>query len=250
MQIACARGFSIPGGLFGGVIKRAIAVQDRQNICVRHSIEGAVVQDGLNPLALGVGATLQRVDDGHGGFAFAQVAGNWLTQHTLGCGEVEHVVHDLEGYAQVAPVLAKPVLLDRGSAAKNAADSHAHREQARRLAINQVEMLLQRDRLAELLHLQQFTLDQLLRQFDQYIENAKIAFLHRDLEGLHVKPIAGEHAHRVAPLRICGGTAPADLGFIDDVVVDERRGVDDLDDGSEFYRAFAFVTEQFGGEQQ
>jgi len=32
--------------------------------------------------------------------------------------------------------------------------------------------------------------------------------------------------------------------------VNERRGVDDLDDRSELDRALAFVAEEFGGEQQ
>jgi hypothetical protein len=124
-----------------------------------------------------------------------------------------------------------------GGAAENAADSHAHREQARRLAIDQIEMLLQRDQLAEALHLQQFAFDHLLRQFDEHVEDAEIALLHRDLEGLHVEPVAGQHAHRVAPLRVGGGTAAADLGFVDDVVVDQRRGVNDLDDGAQLDRA-------------
>jgi len=35
----------------------------------------------------------------------------------------------------------------------------------------------------------------LLRQFYQHVQDAEIAFLHRDLERLHVEPIAGQHAH-------------------------------------------------------
>jgi len=40
------------------------------------------------------------------------------------------------------------------------------------------------------------------------------------------------------------------LGFVNNVVVDKRRGVDDLDNRRELYRAIALVTEKLGGEQQ
>jgi hypothetical protein len=44
--------------------------------------------------------------------------------------------------------------------------------------------------------------------------------------------------------------AAADLGLVNNVVVDERCGVDDFDDRSELYRALALVAQEFGGEQQ
>src|SRR5208282_1525573 len=62
--------------------------------------------------------------------------------------------------------------------------------------------------------------------------------------------IAGQHAHGVAPLRVGGGTAAADLGLVNEVIVDERRRVDDLNDGRELYRALALVAEELGREQQ
>jgi hypothetical protein len=42
----------------------------------------------------------------------------------------------------------------------------------------------------------------------------------------------------------------ADLGFVDDVVVNERCGVDDLDDSRELYGTFALVPEKLSREQQ
>ena len=101
------------------------------------------------------------------------------------------------------------------------------------LRIDQVEVLIERDELAELFDLQQFAFDHLLGQFDQRVEDAEVALLHRDLEGLHVEPVAGEHALGVAPLRVGRRTAAARLGFVDDVVVNERGGVDDLDHGAQ-----------------
>ncbi len=78
----------------------------------------------------------------------------------------------------------------------------------------------------------------------------EIALLHRDLEGLHVEPVAGQHALGVAPLRVGGGTAAAGLGFVDDVVVDQGRGVNDLDHRAQLDGALAAVVHQLGGEQQ
>jgi hypothetical protein len=51
-------------------------------------------------------------------------------------------------------------------------------------------------------------------------------------------------------LRIGSGAAAADLGFVDDVVVNESGGVDDLDDGCELNCARALVAEELGGEEQ
>ena len=87
--------------------------------------------------------------------------------------------------------------------------------------------------LPELLHLQQFALDHLLGEFDQRVEDAEVAFLHRDLEGLHVEPVAGQHALGISPLGVGRRTAAAGLGLVDDVVVNQRGRVDDLDHGAE-----------------
>src|SRR5271155_2137583 len=209
-------GFGIASGLFGGVFERAVAVQDGKNVGVSYAVESAVVENGFDLVAFGGSAAFERVDDGHRRFAFAQIAGHGLAEHAFGGGQVEDVVYDLESQAEVASVLAKAFFLLLACASEDSTDSHADGEKARRFAIDEVEMLLQRDQLTELFHLEQFAFDHLLRQFDEHVEDAEIALLHGDFEGLHVEPVAGEYAHRVAPLRVGRGTAAADLGFIDD----------------------------------
>src|SRR5579864_7511440 len=97
-------------------------------------------------------------------------------------------------------ILAKGGFLLRSSPAQDRSQPHADRKQACRLAEDQVEMLLQSDKFAEPFYLQQFTLDHLLGEFDQRVENAKIALLHGDLESLHVEPIAGQHTFGIPPL--------------------------------------------------
>ena len=216
----------------------------------RDAVEAAVAQDRLNRLALGWGAVLQRVQHRHGGFAFAQVAGDRLAQNFFRRGQVEHVVDDLERHAEVASVFGKPLLIGFAGVRQNAAHLHADRKQAGRLAVNELEMFFQRDGFAEPLDLQQFAFDHGLGQIDERVEDVKIALLHGDLEGLHVEPVAGEDALGVAPLRVGCGTAAARLGFVDDVVVDQRRGVDDFHHRSQLDRALAGVVHQLAGEQQ
>ena len=98
--------------------------------------------------------------------------------------------------------------------------------------------------------MQQFAFDHLLRQFDQRIQDAEVALLHRNFEGLHVKPIAGQHTFGIPPLGVCSGTSSACLGFINDVVVNERCGVDDFYDRAQFDCAPALIIEKLGREQQ
>ena len=78
----------------------------------------------------------------------------------------------------------------------------------------------------------------------------EIAFLHGNLEGLHVEPVAGEHALGIAPLSVGGGPAAARLRFVNDVVVDQRGSVNDLDHRAQLDRTLAGVVHQLAGEQQ
>jgi hypothetical protein len=111
-------------------------------------------------------------------------------------------------------------------------------------------MLVERDELSQLFHLQEFAFDHLLGEFDQSVEDAEVALLDGDLEGLHVEPVAGQHALRIAPLGIGCGTAAPGFGLIDNVVVHQGRGMDDLNYGAEPDRALTLIVEQFCGQQQ
>ncbi len=195
-------------------------------------------------------AALQRMQHGHRRFAFAQIAGDGLAQHFFRGRQVEHVIDDLEGHAEIASVLGQAMLIGVAGAGKNSAQLHADREQERRLAMNQFEMLVERDGFAQPFDLQQLAFDHRLRQVDQGIEHLEISFLDGDLEGLHVEPVAGEHALGVAPLGVGRRTSAARLRFVDDVVVNQRRGVNDLDHGAQLDGALAGVVHQLAGEQQ
>ena len=104
--------------------------------------------------------------------------------------------------------------------------------------------------LAEFLDLQQLAFDHLLREFDEGIEDGEVALCDGNLERLHVEPVSGEHALRVAPLRIGRRTPAADLRIVDDVVVHQRGRMDDLDHRSKADRSLAAVGHHLGAQEQ
>jgi hypothetical protein len=111
-------------------------------------------------------------------------------------------------------------------------------------------MLFQADQLAQLFHLQQFAFHHLLGQRDQRIQDAEIPFVYRNLKRLHVEPVTRQHALRIAPLRICRRAPPPRLRFIDNVVVYQRCGMNNLDYRSQSHRAPPFVVHQLRRQQK
>src|SRR5271166_1924338 len=186
----------------------------------------------------------------HCRFALAQVAGHGLAQNFFRSGEVQHVVNDLESHAEVAAVFREAMLVGVTGAGKNSAQLHADRKQAGGLAIDELEVLVHRNGFAQTLDLLQLAFDHFLCEINKRVEDVKIAFLYGDLKRLHVKPVAGEHALCVAPLRVGGRTSASRLGFVNDVVVDQRCSVNDLNHGPELDGPLAGIVHELAGEQQ
>ncbi len=82
------------------------------------------------------------------------------------------------------------------------------------------------------------------------LEHAEVFLLQRNAEGLHVKPIAGQHAFLVAPGGIGRRPAAAHIGAINDVVVNQGCRVDHLHYRAQAYRSGTGVTQQVRGQQQ
>ena len=111
-------------------------------------------------------------------------------------------------------------------------------------------MLLLGDTLPQLFDLQQFAFDHLLREVREHIQNAEVPLLHRDLERLHVQPIAREHALGIAPLSIGCGASTTLVCFVNDVVVNQRRGVDNFHDHSQAHGGTPIASKQFRGKKE
>ena len=212
--------------------------------------EAALAEDGADGFAVGSGATFQGVDDGQGGLALAKVTGDGLAEDVFGGGEVEDVVDDLEGEAEVAAVFAE-LRFDLGAGVGDGgAELHGDREEVGRLAEDQVEVFLFVDEVAQLLHLQEFAFDHLLGERDEQVEDAEVALFEGGGKGLHIQPVACKDAFGVAPGGVGGWAAAAEFRLVDDVVVDQGGGVEHLDHSTKADAGVAGATEGFGGEQQ
>ena len=82
-------------------------------------------------------------------------------------------------------------------------------------------------------------------------QHLQAAVLDHQLERAAEQEVADQHARRIAPDEVGGALAAAHAGAVDDVVVKEGRGVDELDRGGELVVARAGVAEQAcAGERQ
>ena len=59
----------------------------------------------------------------------------------------------------------------------------------------------------------------------------------RDLERLHIQPIASKHTTMISPARICGGAAATRVGAVDHIIVNQSRAVEQLDHCRQLDRA-------------
>ncbi len=76
------------------------------------------------------------------------------------------------------------------------------------------------------------------------LEHLEAAVLDHQLERAAEQEIADQHARRIAPDEVGGALAAAQARAVDDVVVQQRRGVDELDRGGELVMARARIAEQ------
>ena len=98
--------------------------------------------------------------------------------------------------------------------------------------------------------MEQLSLDHGLGQADVDLQDPEVPLIESDLESLHVKPVAGQHRGVVAPQHVGRRPSTADLGDIDDVVVNQRGRVDHLDYGRQADGGLAPVADELGGKQQ
>ena len=206
------------------------------------------------PVAIAIGcasAILQRKDQRQRHFAFLQIAQHGLAQLFERCREIEQIVHQLKRQPRIPPIFGERFFDMLGLLPEHGAEPRTAAEEARRLAIGEVD----RFRLGEIdapkaRELQQFAFDHVLREVDQDIEHREIPLAQRHLKRLHVQPVAREHAHVVAPARVRARAAAARFRAVDHVVVDQRRAVDHLDHRAEVDRAFAAIARRARAQQQ
>lgn len=196
-------------------------------------------------------AVFQGQDQRQSHLPFLQIAEDGLTQFFGRSSEIEQIVDELEGEASLMAIFGKDAADGVICAGEDGAQFGAAAEETGGLAEGKVGGFgfsevdaIERGKLKKL------AFDHVLREANENIENEEIALLKGDLEGLHVKPVAGEDAHVIAPAGVGGGAAAAGVGAVDDIVMDERGAVNHLDDGSERNRGAALIATGSCGEQK
>jgi hypothetical protein len=84
----------------------------------------------------------------------------------------------------------------------------------------------------------------------QNVERAQRADLDHHLEGLAEQEVADQHARLVAPEHAGGELAAAHVALVDDVVMQQRRGVHEFDGGRELDVAVAPVAAEIGHRER
>ena len=196
-------------------------------------------------------AAAQEKDDRQGDFAFAQVAADRLAERGGVGGVVEQVVDQLERDAEVEAVVAQRVGLLRRDVAEHPADLRAPAEQEGGLAPDDLEMLVLGDvDVAGLGELIKLALDHPQRDVAEHPDDLERVLRERHRHALDVEIVPEQDGDVVAPARMDGQTAAPEVGAVDDVVVDQRGGMDELDHRRVEHGAVAGVSAEPRRHQQ
>ncbi|MCY1230227.1 hypothetical protein D9M72_426330 [compost metagenome] len=98
--------------------------------------------------------------------------------------------------------------------------------------------------------LQHFAFRDHVGRFGQDLHDAHVVCIQHHLEGARIQEVAHQHAGGVAEGFVGGGAAAAQGRFVDHVVVQQGRGVDELHHGRQVEALFARVAERACHEQQ
>src|SRR5208337_776454 len=192
-------------------------------------------------------AIFHGVDQRQRDFAFFQIAEHRLAELLAGSGEVEKVVHKLEGQTGIAPIFREGLFVLVAQAAQHATEPRAAAEEAGGFVGGQFQgIFLGHIHAADLGKLQEFAFDHFLGEINQDVEHMEIAFFEGNLKGLHVEPIAGEDAAVIAPAGIRRRAATARVGAVNHVVMNECGAVKELDDGGQANGAARFAAASGG----
>ncbi len=98
--------------------------------------------------------------------------------------------------------------------------------------------------------LNEFPLHHFARDVDEDVEDFELSLGERQVEGGHVKPVPHRGLWFVAPLRVDGRSPAPHFGVVDDIVMHQRGGVNQFDDGTEPIGDFTPVAACLCGQKQ
>lgn len=211
-----------------------------------------IVGEGVDePAAGGFVGAVAVADRGEGPLAEVGVAADGFSQFIFRAVEIEEVVDDLEGHAEIEAKGGHPVDDAGRGAGGGRAEFAADAGERGGFAADDFQVL----RFGQAGVIAMFDLHQFaFADGVGHIGNAP-----REIDGAEAgaqvirmgnQIVAEQNGALVADEAVERGLSPADVGFVEDVVVDQRRHVDHLDDGGEDHVFPANVADRLGREQE
>jgi hypothetical protein len=193
----------------------------------------------------------QGVDQGKGYPAFAQVREDGFAQQLFLAPEIEHVVDDLKGQAQVASVVDEPPFLLPGGPAQDGSDLAGGREERGRFFVDDVDVvLLACLQVSALMVLGQFALDHAGRDLGQDADDFGMSAFLGQPERPDIEVIAEQDGYVGSPPGVDGIASPSQVGVIDDIIVDQAGGMDELDQRRHEDMFLTAVAQELGAQDE
>src|SRR2546427_1693314 len=232
------------------VLDTLVVHHEPANLLDLLGVEAGALEEALDARRLGRRRPLEHGDERQRPLPLAEVGADRLAQPVLIGHEVERVVRDLESDADVEAVPREGVELRGRKPAQERADPTARGDERGRLLRDDPEVVrLRRDAAPLELQLEDFRLGHGDRRARERLHHGPVVVPHQHRERLRVEVVADEHGRVVTPLRVGRRPTAPQRRLVDDVVVDERRGVEQLNDAAEAYAARPVVPGQARRQQ-
>ena len=231
-----------------GVFNGTGGLHDVQNL--RQIVQPTLADSLANQLAFFLAAVGHGVNQWQGGLAFGQVIAHVLA-HGFGIAQViQYVVHQLECQAQVLAVVFQGGFLFRVRSGQQCAGVGRCFEQHGRLVMDNHHVLVFGEvRVLHVHQLHHLALGNHRRGVGQHVHDRQAFQLHHHLEGPGIQEITYQHARGVAPLGVGGTAAPAHVGGVHHVVVQQGGGVQEFNDRGQLQVVVLAVARGPAGQQ-
>ena len=210
---------------------------------------------GLHPildhLLVGVRALLQQVEQRKRGLALSEILSQRLPQPVSVRGIIERVVGELEGHAEMLAESEQGRLLVGGRVSNDRADTARRRDQACRLVLHDPPVFELGDlRVAVVIELQHLAFGHLPAGFGEDFIDRLVPEPDDLADRLGIEVVTHQDADLVAPHLAGGLPASAQVRIIHHVVVQERGGMNVLDQAAQDEMIFRAVAAESRAEQE
>ncbi len=189
------------------------------------------------------------VDEGQGDFALSQVVAGGLADDGV-VEVVEGVVLDLEAEPEQVSEALEVVKFLLGRIGGESAHFHTAGEEGGRLAANDAHVELLVDvAVLGILDLVDFANGEVGTKPGEHVQDSHIACVDSAFESSTHKVVAHEHGNVVVPNAVDGGRTATLLATVDDIIVNERGIVQQLDRGCSIEHLAGDTAKELAAEQ-